>query len=363
MKIKTIFSQVLAIATVTIFLLSCEKDDPLTEKEGYARGVYISCEGTFNANNGSISWYLPDSAKIENNLFEKINGRPAGDVVQSFAVAGDYGVIVANNSQKIEIIDMESFESVNTLTGFSYPRFFVYSGNGSGYLSNGSLDGQVYKIELQTGTVLDSIEVGMGPEQMVIAGNHLFVANSGGWGYDNTVSVIDITSDEVLENITVGDIPVAVKSDRAGNIWVLCRGKVVYNDTWTEIIEETNSRLVRIDPSTMAVDKEIVTGIKGDGFNPSWFTVSPDGETLFFGEADGLYSMSIDENVQPAEPVIEKIFSSAGIDPLSGRLLALEIIDYSSPGLLHIYNGNDLESTSETGIAPGGIVFSDEQQR
>lgn len=339
-----------------MILASCGKEDTAPETgsgiEGYARGVFISCEGSFNANNGSVSWYNADSNKIVNNLFEKINGRPAGDVVQSFALAGDYGVIVANNSQKIEMVDLETFESVTTITGFSYPRYFVYSGNGTGYVSNGRYDGQVFKIDIHTGTINDSITVGMGPEQMIISGNYLFVANSGGWGYDNSVSVIDIRNGEVAQTLTVGDIPVALVADRDNNVWVLCRGK----DKWTD--EETDSKLVRINSQTMTVDTEIIIGQKGDDFNPSWLSVSPGGETLYFGEAEGLYAMSIDAGSQPSEPFIGEIFTTAGVHPETGKIFALEVTDFSSPGKLHIYHEGNLSNSMETGIAPGGIVFS-----
>ena len=341
---------------------SCGKEDTApeagSEPEGYARGVFISCEGSFNSNNGSLSWYNADSNKIVNNLFEKINGRPAGDVIQSFALAGDYGVIVANNSQKIEVVDLETFKSVSTITGFSYPRYFAYKGEGTGYLSNGSMGGQVYKIDLKVGYVTDTIEVGMGPEQIIISGNYLFVANSGGWGYDNSVSVIDTGTGEVSHTITVGDIPVALVADRDNNIWVLCRGKVVYDESWSEIIEETDSKLVRINSQAMTVDNEIVIGQKGDDFNPSWLSVSPEGETLYFGEAEGLYAMSIDSGGQSAEPFIDKMFSAAGIHAETGRLFAIEVKGFSSPGLLHIYDGSNHMTSMETGIAPGGLVFA-----
>jgi YVTN family beta-propeller protein len=353
---------------ITVFLLllyvlvlsSCEKEDMDSGpgNAGYSVGVFISCEGSFNAGNGSISWYDPETGEIVNNLFEKVNGRPTGDVVHSFAIAGDKGVIVANNSQKIEVVDLKSFESVTTITDFSYPRYFLYEGKDAGYLSDGSMDGHVYRIDLQEGIVTDTIEVGSGPEQLVMSGHYLFVANSGGWGYDNTVSVIDTRITEVVNTITVGDIPVALVTDRDENIWVLCRGKVVYNEDWTEITDETDSEIVRINVKDMTVDRRIVTGQKGDYFNPSWLSVSPGGETLYFGEAEGLYAMGIDEHEQPAEPLAGKNFTAAGIHPGTGNLFALELTDFTSPGLLHIYEGDALLSTLETGIGPGSIVFS-----
>ena len=44
--------------------------------------------------------------------------------------------------------------------------------------------------------------------------------------------------------LTVGDRPIDIDVDAAGNIWVMCQGKTVYNEDYTEIIEETQGRLV-----------------------------------------------------------------------------------------------------------------------
>ncbi len=311
------------------------------------------------ANNGSISWYDPDSAKITNYIFSLINNRPAGDVVQSIALAGNYGVIVANNSGKIEIVDLETFASTGTITDLSYPRYFVYAKNGRGYVSNGNFQGEVYEVDLASSAIIDTITVGTGPEQMIIFNGNLYVTNSGGWDYDNTISVINTNTNKIIETITVGDIPMALVADLNNDIWVLCGGKVVYNETWTEIIKETESRLVKINTESLSITKDIIIGQKGDYFNPTWLTISPDGSTLFFGEADGLYSMSIDDTEQPPAPLIKKNFSAVGIHPESGMLFALEITDYTTPGFLHIYEGSSLVYSIETGIAPGNIVFAD----
>lgn len=347
-----------AIFTGILLLISCEKEETGPERKGYAGGMVITNEGAFNSSNGSVSWFSPDSAVMINNLFEMVNGRPLGDVVQSFTRAGDLGVIVVNNSNKLEIVDMETFESAGTIGGLSYPRYFAYSGNGTGFLSNGSLEGVVYKTDLRTAMITDTIAVGKGPEHLVISGNHLYVANSGGWDYDNTISVIDITTGKVISTVDVGDMPVSVVADRNNDIWVLCRGRVVYNETWTEIVDETESKLVRVSASTGMADREIVIGQKGDYFNPSWLAASPSGDRLFFGESGGLFMMDIDATVQPENPLIGKHFSAAGEEPFTGNIHALEITGYSSSGKLHVYTaGGVLLSTHVTGIAPNSLSF------
>jgi YVTN family beta-propeller protein len=354
---KQTIQSLFVISTILLINISCEKEKTLPANPGYATGVFVWCEGAFNANNGSISWYNPDSAIMVNNLFEYVNKRPAGDVIQSFALAGDYGVIVANNSQKIEVVELETFKSAGTIVGFSYPRHFVYSGNGKGYLSNGSSEGHVYMIDLHALQVTDTIAVGMGPEQLLISGDHLYVANSGGWGYGNSVSVIDTRNGNVVKTITVGDIPFALVSDARGDIWVMCRGNVVYDASWN-IIEETDSRLLRISAVTGLTDREVIIGNTGDYFNPSYLAINPAGNILYYGEKEGLFSLGIDDVMQHEEPLIAKHFSSAGIHPVTGDIFALETTDYTSAGYLHLYEGGNLVLSRETGIGPGGLVFS-----
>ncbi len=346
----------LVLLSFTLVFISCEKDDAGPSLGGYAGGIIITNEGAFGNSNSSISHYSPDSNKVTNNLFEMVNGRNPGDVLHSFGFEGDMGVIVVNNSQKIEVVDPETFESAGTITGFSYPRYFKGLGNGTGYVSNGSLAGEIYLVDLNIMEVTDTIGVGMGPEQMARSGNYVFVANSGGWDFDNTVSVININTHEVEKSIEVGDIPVQAVTDANGDIWVLCRGKVVYDDTWTTIVEETDSRLVRIDGTTHEVVTDIVIGETGDYFNPSYLSVCPDGLELYFGESDGLYVMGIDENQQPASPLIEKDFTAVITDPGTGYIMGVTLTDYSSAGKLHIYSANGTETGSfNVGIGPNGL--------
>lgn len=353
MKKRTCLS--LLLLSFTLIFISCEKDDAGPAPGGYAGGIIVTNEGAFGSSNSSVSHYSPDSNKVTNNLFEIVNGRNPGDVLQSFGFEGDMGVIVVNNSQKIEVVDLETFESTGTITGFSYPRYFTGLGNGTGYVSNGSLAGEVYLVDLNLMEVTDTIDVGMGPEQMALSGGYVFVPNSGGWDFDNTVSVINAGTHQVEKSLVVGDVPVKAVTDANGDIWVLCRGKVVYDDSWN-IIDETDSRLVRIDGTTHEVVSNIVIGETGDFFNPSYLSVCPDGLELYFGESDGLYVMGIDENQQPASPLIEKDFTAVITDPGTGNIMGLTLTDYSSAGQLHIYSAGGTEINSfDVGIGPNGL--------
>lgn len=69
--------------------------------------------------------------------------------------------------------------------------------------------------------------MGYQPEEMVIVGNKLYVANSGGYrvpNYDNTVSVIDLETFKETKKITVAINLHRMRVDQNGLIYVTSRG-------------------------------------------------------------------------------------------------------------------------------------------
>ncbi|MDD4645862.1 MAG: hypothetical protein PHY99_07735, partial [Bacteroidales bacterium] len=170
-----------------VVMASCQKDEPEDDNGiGYLHGAYIDNVGAFGNSNGSISYFDTDSSIMINHVFEAVNGRPLGDVVQSIAIEGSKGYIVVNNSQKVEIVDMKTFASIGTIEGLEYPRTFLPINDSKGYLTDGNYSGRVYVIDLVLQKITDTIPCGSGPDKMVKYGNTVIVANSGGWGNDST---------------------------------------------------------------------------------------------------------------------------------------------------------------------------------
>lgn len=136
-------SQIIITAILLSFLFSCEKEVPEVEEDtGYTHGAFITNEGAFGSSNGSLSYFDLDSLTVQNNLFNQVNSRPLGDVVQSFSVHNNRGYIVVNNSQKVEVVDMETFNSLGVIEGLSYPRHFLGVSETKGYISNGAFQGR-----------------------------------------------------------------------------------------------------------------------------------------------------------------------------------------------------------------------------
>jgi YVTN family beta-propeller protein len=337
-------------------LMSCSEEENKPKDTGFLHGLYIVNEGNFMSNNGSISYYNPDSARLVNTLFQTVNQRILGDVVQSFGVADDKGFIVVNNSQKVEVVDMETFVSIGTITGTDYPRYFLKISKSKGYLTNGAFAGHVIVIDLNTLSVVKTIAVGYGPENLVRWNDKVFVANSGGWTHDNKISVIDVDADVVTDSIQVGDNPIDLAADKNGNIWVLCKGNVVYDQGWN-IIDETDSQIHVINSDDLSILKSFSIGQTGDFFNPVRLACSHDGNVIYYLEADGIYKMDIGDTNPPGSPFIARSFYGLDVDQNNGTIYGLSANNFTTDGYLFRYTTSGILIDSlKVGIGPNSVV-------
>ncbi|MEO6914555.1 MAG: hypothetical protein ABI151_02010, partial [Chitinophagaceae bacterium] len=130
------------------------------------------------------------------------------------------------------------------------PRFAV------GYKNKvlvSSYDGTVAVIDTTSLTVDKFITVGSNPEGMVVSGDKLYVANSGGLNLvmDSTLSVIDLTTMTETLKIKVGVNPGSVTADNAGNVYVACTGDYA----------RIKPKLVKVNTATNTIVKSADTAI------------------------------------------------------------------------------------------------------
>ncbi len=119
---------------------------------------------------------------------------------------------------------------------------------------------QVVFVDVVSGQIQQTADVGTGPEGMVFSDGVLYVANSGfnGAGFDpGTVSAINI-SDFSVTNIAVGTNPQALALDVSGNIIVACSGSFFDANVNGEVdvidkMTQTVTDSVTFDPSVTNV--------------------------------------------------------------------------------------------------------------
>ena len=344
-----------------VFLVSCSKDITDSKTDGgFLHGAYITNEGAFGNSNGSVSYFDTDSSYIINHIFESVNGRPLGDVVQSVSIAGDKAFIVVNNSQKVEVVDLKTFKSLGTIDSLEYPRYFLAVNDKKGYLTDGNFKGRVYVINLLSLKITDTIPCGSGPEKMVIYGKNVLVANSGGWGNDSTLTVIDTDHDKVAATWIVGMNPADLVLDKDRQLWILCKGKVVWNQDFT-IREETSSSLVVLDPGSGKLKQSITIGSVGDFYWPQHIGINTGKDLIYYLEAEGVYSISSSSSISGSgsKLVISKNLYGFGVDPVTDIIYALYAPSFTTSGWLCRYKPDGVRVDSmEVGIGPSQIVFN-----
>ncbi len=349
-----------AFAFGTIFT-SCKKDDPEpdpttpTASTTYDNGVFVTNEGPFGSGTGTLSFISRSGAAVYNDLFEAKNAFPLGNIVQSMSIYNNKGYIVVNNSGKIEVVDGSSMATAGTITGFTYPRYFLGIDNSKAYVTEwgtGGLAGSVKVVDLTTKTITATINTGKGAENMVKVGNKVFVACGGGFDNDSVVTVIDALTNAVDTTIFVGANPSYIQVDANNNVWVLCKGK--QNATWTAL--EQTGKLIRLNGTSYAT--ELSLSFASTSSQPTNLVVNAAKTTLYYNYSGKLYAHAIASTSLNSTATINRSFYALGIDPVNDQFYGSDAVDFSSNGKVIRYTSAGVTIDSITvGVIPGNFYF------
>ena len=354
-----------AIYVATLFLLaSCEETKqtpaPILPKGKYATGIFIISEGGFQKSNGSISFFNRknlDSVAFEGDIFAKANSRNLGDIVQDMAIINDKAFIVVNNSNKVEIVDAGTFRSLAPEIKLQLPRHAVAVGNKlyvTEWVSFSAPNGQVSVIDIATYKVLKTIQVGILPDNILVVGTKILVANANA----NTISVINTEFDTVENTIKVGDRPNSLVQDASGNIWVLCGGTPSWAGT------PTSSKLIRFNPNSATQQttfefKDVDANTKNPINGADGLVINSEKNTILYSYRMRIFSITTNATTLPSidKPFINRRFYGLGIDK-DGTIYGADALNYSVNGRVIRYNKSGIILDSMTvGVAPSGFLF------
>ncbi len=337
--------------TLFVAVSACSDDNgsnPVPVVPTAPRGLYIVNEGNYLRGNASLSFFVPDSAVIYNNIFQLVNGRPLGDVGNSITMYKGLAYVVVNNSNRIEVLDPATHKVVKSITcpPGSSPRNIAFDGAGRGYITN-LYTNSVSVYDDASNTITKNIPIGPNPDGLAVSGTSVFVANSG-LGANNTVSIISTSTQTLQATITVGDYPTAVMNMPGGTIGVLCSG--AYND-FNDPNDDTPASLILIEPATKArVDSLPLPG------HPMRFIMDDQGYAYIL-EAGVTRIHLATRTFSPL--FISGWFYSAIVDTVDNRLYFTNAFDYVQPGTLEVYDYNGTKLASHpTGIIPGAMAFT-----
>ncbi len=325
--------------------VSCGDDEPTTTSQTYDNGVLVINEGAFSGGSGTLDYYDRSEDVLLRNVYASENdGQAIGSVLQSVTIIDDNAYLIVNNSAKIEVVDATTMKYKNTINGVFSPRYMADLGNGMAVVSEWGLDGvsgQIKLVDLSSMMVTDSVMVA-GPEQMVVTNSKIYVANSGGFGESNQVSVHGFDLQQQIA-IPVGKRTIDMVEDANGDIWVLSGGSFVDND----------------GASICQIKNDIIENCNDLDIFPSDLIIDADRENVYYVESGFVNKININN------PTVSEFLNvditgtiyGLGYDGVEDALYIGTTPDFSSESTTYVFdvNGQEIRRLT-TGVLTNGFL-------
>lgn len=343
---KAKLSIVLALLGMCL-LTNCEKDEENNPNDNSIEkvdGVFVINEGAFMNENSSLSYINKITGDIHNDLFYEANNRFLGDVFQSMKMINQIAYLVINNSGVIEIVDPETTELINTISGFTSPRHILPVDQSTAYVSD-LFEGKIWIVNLSENKIESEIAFPGGwSETMSKTDERVFVTAPNA----NKVYIIDPSTHTITDSITVYPQPNSMLTDKDGTLWVLSGGE------W----EGDPGGLTAINPNTLEVTVELP--FAENSGSHSKLTTNNTGDRLYYIGGD-IWEVIVDEPELPSTPLIknqDEVFYGLGVSPETGNIYVSDAIDFNQKGkVIRFTSEGDKIESFDAGIVPAGFVF------
>ena len=194
--------------------------------------IILLNEGNWQSDNGKIT-YFEDGKIVSNQWFRDVNGSKLGDTPNDIIAVNDNLIAIAINwSNIVQFITPDgkavaATEDVPNNRKLATDGDYVYISSYGHECRVGDkyeefTKGFVAKIDATTFKVIAAVEVGYEPEGIAYYDGRLFVANTGGYAfqesheYETTVSVIDAATMKVERTVDTGQINLYGKMSQSG---------------------------------------------------------------------------------------------------------------------------------------------------
>ena len=383
MRINTAYTLfgLLSVCLAGAVITSCRGIEPITpstgnevtggSEAGEVKGFFLLNEGNMGSNKATLDYFDYATGVYTRNIFAERNPGVAlelGDVGNDLGIYGSRLYAVINCSNLVEVMDVETARHIAEIP-LPNCRYIAFDG-GYAYVSSyaGAVEfdpeyrrGYVAKIDTVTLQVVDTCGVGYQPEEMAVVDGRLYVANSGGYmapDYDLTVSVIDLSTFEVCNEIEVAPNLHQVKLGGDGMLYISSRGDYYGQQSSTWVVDPSTDEVVRelqlLQNSDMAVYGDSLYVIAH-----SWSNVSLDYSTGYavFDTREGI-TVTRNFVTDGTEEEITTPYCIA-VNPSNGDIFLTDAKDHVTPGRIHCYGQDGVRKWSATtGDIPAHIAFT-----
>ena len=389
---------ILAVATIlSILFTACRKDDIIlppeeeqlppqeevtppkeetppveeipTETVTSIVGFYLLNEGNMNMNKASLDYYNYKTGIYQRNVYGIANPDATlglGDVGNDMGIYGTKLYTVINASNKLEIMDVATTERlgvINIKNGrhitFANGKAYVSAYDGEIGIGQNKANGFVAEIDTSSLTITRKVEVGRQPEELAIVDNKLYVANSGGYSptnYETTVSVVDLNSFKVINNIEVAPNLHRLRATESGDLYVSSRGDYFEIPSQLYVVDTKEEKLKKtfdIPTSNLTIVGDTAY-IIGSAFSYETFEWE-----IGYRMIDTKKEELLEDNflLKSVSNEIEMPYGIA-VDRMSKNIYITDARDYVSPGTLYCIDKNkEVKFSVKTGDIPAQFAF------
>jgi hypothetical protein len=355
MKVISILKFSGIVFVIWAIIISCQQDTPSNDVPLNLEkpGVFVVNEGNFTFGNSSLTYYNYTNNKVTPDVFYFSNGVPLGDVANYMTLRDNKGYVVINNSGVIYAINVFTAGFLGKVAGLTSPREILFVDNNIAYVSD-IVETSLTIVDFQDFSVIGNIDLdGHTSESMIKSGEKVYITNWSGQYQEkpnDVVLVVDILTNKLVDSINVTKEPNSMQVDKNDNLWVLCSGG--YLNEETPALYKINTQNNEVETVYEFLDKAC---------SPISLEINKTFDTLYFINKE-IYRMSIYDDSIPEDSFINSgvmHFYALGIDKKTNYIYVSDVKNYSINGNVYIYDSEGKErSVFTAGINPGCFVFN-----
>lgn len=249
MNIKNYLKSASLALTAIVLITSCKKDKidnkVLTKEINGTKGIYVLCEGSWRAENSTISYYDIEKQTTVKDFYKQVNGTALGETANDLKIYGSKMYCVVSGTQGkaqsfIDIMDAATAKTIkriplNSANDGFMPRYITFYKN-KAYVSR--YDGVISRIDTTSLTIDAELQLKNGDDKagglegLAVANGKLYVTNSNHpyypTGLKDKVTVINLTTFTKTKDIAVTFNPVRIAAAENGSLIVVSWGN--YSD-------------------------------------------------------------------------------------------------------------------------------------